>query len=503
MKPTDPTKSRNPSRNSVPSLAAFFAAAVLLAAPCEAANPIGVNFNGDAQDANGNYGLYPNGLTNLAPGNFVFGQAGWNNVFNTSDGQTTDIYDSVGVLKGTVALSEDAGGGRLPGTRWDGTVGSAFAEPAVGDFEKILYNGLDFNMNHGTITVNLTGPSPSYNMYIYGSGGAITVHDNTHNTDYTTLAGLGSLASPGFSHLTLPATTASTTYIFGDHGNWDDGNPADQSGNSPLISAFQFKPLAPPAAYWTGAAANGLWTSPTNFSTDLPGSLASAGLTATTDVFFNASSVVGAVSTTLGANQSIKTLTISTASAVGILVGNTLKITPTSSATGITVATGAAGAVTHTISSNVELGAAQTWTVADSDRTLVVGGAVSGNFALTKAGNGVLNLNGAQGYDSLTADAGTTNVNGALGTVPANGTATVTVSPGAKLKFGNVSQTLSSLTIGAGATVTFTSGMATGSFSGSGKASSFGGAAVVPEPGAIGLVFAGARGLLGRRRRAV
>ena len=128
---------------------------------------------------------------------------------------------------------------------------------------------------------------------------------------------------------------------------------------------------------------------------------------------------------------------------------------------------------------------------------------MSGNFVLTKAGNGVLNLDGAQGYDSLTADAGTTNVNGALGTLPANGTATVTVSPGAKLKFGNVSQTLSSLTIGAGATVTFTSGMATGSFSGGGKAPSFGGAAVVPEPGTIGLVLAGALGLLGRRRRAV
>jgi hypothetical protein len=67
-----------------------------------------------------------------------------------------------------------------------------------------------------------------------------------------------------------------------------------------------------------------------------------------------------------------------------------------------------------------------------------------------------------------------------------------------------VSQTLSSLTIGAGATVVFTSGTASGAFSGGdggGKAPSFGGGAVVPEPGTIGLLLVGALGMMGRRRR--
>jgi hypothetical protein len=82
---------------------------------------------------------------------------------------------------------------------------------------------------------------------------------------------------------------------------------------------------------------------------------------------------------------------------------------------------------------------------------------------------------------------------------------------GTKLRFGSVSQTLTSLTIGAGATVVFTSGLASGSLTGDdggGKAagfgspaSSFGGGATVPEPGTLGLLLVGALGMLNRRRR--
>jgi autotransporter-associated beta strand protein len=131
---------------------------------------------------------------------------------------------------------------------------------------------------------------------------------------------------------------------------------------------------------------------------------------------------------------------------------------------------------------------------------------------LIKTGTGALNLNGAtQGYDILDVNDGTANVNGTLGTAPGLAVVTVTdAGNGTKLRFGSVSQTLSSLTIGAGATVIFTSGLASGSFGddGGGKvagfgspASSFSGGATVPEPGTLGLLLVGALGMLNRRRR--
>ncbi len=137
---------------------------------------------------------------------------------------------------------------------------------------------------------------------------------------------------------------------------------------------------------------------------------------------------------------------------------------------------------------------------------LNINGAVTGGFSITKVGGGVTSFGPIGGggslaaVDDLTAQGGTTNVNSVLG----GGTSDVSVTgAGTKLKFGSVSQTLTSLTIGAGSTVTFTSGLASGAFSGGGggKAPSLGGSAVVPEPGTIGLLLVGALGMLNRRRR--
>ena len=172
--------------------------------------------------------------------------------------------------------------------------------------------------------------------------------------------------------------------------------------------------------------------------------------------------------------------------------------------------------------------------------TGTVGGIVTltGATSIGGAGTGILNINGIvaaaantlttlgtgettfgaastlTSVASLAVTDGTTNVNSALGNA---GNAVVAVSDTAggvatKLRFGSVSQTLSSLTIGAGATVIFTSGAASGSLTGDdggGKAagfgspaSSFGGGATVPEPGTLGLLLVGALGMLNRRRRA-
>ena len=148
-----------------------------------------------------------------------------------------------------------------------------------------------------------------------------------------------------------------------------------------------------------------------------------------------------------------------------------------------------------------------TLTVGDATTT-TFGGTISGTATtgtLIKQGAGVLNL--APGavltFDTLTATNGTLNVNSPLGT--GAGTGVVDVSGAStKLRFGSVSQTLSSLTIGAGSTVIFTSGAASGAFSGGdggNKAPSFGGGFVVPEPGTLGLLLVGALGILNRRRR--
>jgi len=135
---------------------------------------------------------------------------------------------------------------------------------------------------------------------------------------------------------------------------------------------------------------------------------------------------------------------------------------------------------------------------------LTLSGAIIGGFGITKVGAGTLTFGPAAGGGSLagvgdlTAQDGTTNVNSVLG----GGTSDVSVTGGTtKLRFGTVSQTLGSLTIGAGSTVVFTSGAASGSFSGDEKGAGFAGAAAVPEPGTLGLLLLGALGAMNRRRR--
>ena len=118
---------------------------------------------------------------------------------------------------------------------------------------------------------------------------------------------------------------------------------------------------------------------------------------------------------------------------------------------------------------------------------------------LTKQGDGTLTLGVASilsGVANLASTAGTTNINSTLAT----GTATVTLTGASSVKFGSVSQTLASLSIGAGSTATFTSDFA--SFSGSGsKGGNFSGTAIVPEPGALALLLVGTLSVLQRRRR--
>ena len=192
----------------------------------------------------------------------------------------------------------------------------------------------------------------------------------------------------------------------------------------------------------------------------------------------------------LGTDRSAQTYTISnnaTTPATALIVAGNI----TGAASG-----GVAGAKTLAV-----LGAGDT----DITGGIAQGGATS--LAVTKAGTGTLNLAAGSvlDIDSLTANDGTTAVNSALG---AGTSVTVNDTGGGaatSLKFGSVSQTLASLTIGAGATVTFTSGPASFTASTSGKTAGFGSkqpsGGLVPEPGTTGLLLAGALSVLARRTR--
>ena len=175
---------------------------------------------------------------------------------------------------------------------------------------------------------------------------------------------------------------------------------------------------------------------------------------------------------------------------------------------GVTV--GAGGIVnsdtdTQTITAALTLGANETFSAAAGNLTVgsvalagnvltvtgaanITTGSVSGAGTVTKTGAGTLTLNGAQTFDTLTASGpGVTNVNGSF----TGGTATVNAN--APVHF-NASQTLAALNIADGVEVTFGNGLPFAPEPDKGIG------AVVPEPGSVGLLLAGALGLLARRR---
>ena len=147
----------------------------------------------------------------------------------------------------------------------------------------------------------------------------------------------------------------------------------------------------------------------------------------------------------------------------------------------------------------VSVGAPGATLEVDAGADLTIAGDISGGGAtLHKAGVGTLTLNGVQSYGTLNVAAGTAWVSGLIG----DGGSTVEVGGGANLKFGGMSQTLAGLSIGAGATVTFASGL--GVFNdGVGESKSFG-IKAIPEPSAslfvaLGAIFLGFRGRRGVR----
>ncbi|MEQ1859283.1 MAG: autotransporter-associated beta strand repeat-containing protein [Chthoniobacteraceae bacterium] len=162
----------------------------------------------------------------------------------------------------------------------------------------------------------------------------------------------------------------------------------------------------PATAYWKGdqdAFWNTMNAGNSNFDTTQSGGVDTGAVPdATSDVIFAADGATN-LDTTLGGDQSVKSLTIATASAVGIGGANTFTIV---SSGGITMNSGA-GALT--ISANaVTLGASQAWTN-NSSNPVTVSSAINGNAApaatrtLTFAGSGAgaINITGAIGDGAI------------------------------------------------------------------------------------------------------
>ncbi|RBP38153.1 putative secreted protein with PEP-CTERM sorting signal [Roseimicrobium gellanilyticum] len=147
---------------------------------------------------------------------------------------------------------------------------------------------------------------------------------------------------------------------------------------------------APLSAYWKGDV-NALWNTNnsgnTNWDSSQSGGTDAGALPqAATDVFFAANGAAN-LNTALGADTSIKSLTVSSTSSVGIAGGNSLTL---AGAGGINQQSGA-GALSIT-ATTVMLGASQPWNN-NSSNALTVGSnvtglAASGTFTLTLGGSG-------------------------------------------------------------------------------------------------------------------
>ena len=152
----------------------------------------------------------------------------------------------------------------------------------------------------------------------------------------------------------------------------------------------------------------------------------------------------------------------------------------------------------HTISTDLALGATQTWTVTDATQTLVASGVISGGFGLTQAGAGKLTLSGANTFTggvSLSdlsgsvlsvATIGNGGVAGGLGQAD-NAAANLVFAGGALQYTGASASTDRSFTINAGKTATFdiASGSTTLTISGASAASS--GSLTKTGPGTLAL----------------
>jgi autotransporter-associated beta strand protein len=205
------------------------------------------------------------------------------------------------------------------------------------------------------------------------------------------------------------------------------------------VFALSLSGTAQAQLYWDSndsaagfGTAGGTWAAPTTNNATQGWSSSSTGVTAlsgttTTSItsalnFGTSANQLGTGTITVTGSVDANSLTFAASSSSITLSGGNITLGGTTPSIAVTNSANTT-AITHTISSNITLGANQTWTINSGGSvgtaSLNVTNTISGGFGITKAGNGTLILSSSNSYTgNTTVSAGVLNIqnNNALGT---------------------------------------------------------------------------------------